>query len=48
MRRRVQFLIVGLIFAALAAAAVLALPPILVQDKCLDSGGAWKDGECVL
>ena len=38
------------------AAAILSFPlhiawgafkPLVAQDRCLDSGGAWHDGRCV-
>jgi hypothetical protein len=36
-----------LILVALVAIALFLLAPIIAQDKCLDSGGAWHHGHCL-
>jgi len=36
-----------LILAALVAVGIFVVRPLIEQDKCLDSGGAWHAGHCV-
>lgn len=40
-------LILGLVLTVLVAIAAFSLWPFIAQDKCLDSGGAWRNGRCV-
>jgi hypothetical protein len=45
--RLTRLLIGGIVAAVIAAIAVALLWPIVQQDKCLDSGGAWRNDVCV-
>jgi hypothetical protein len=37
----------AVITAALMVGAAVWLLPFIAQDRCLDSGGAWKKDQCV-
>jgi hypothetical protein len=45
--RVTRLLIGGIIGTVIAVIAVALLWPIVQQDKCLDSGGASRNGICV-
>ena len=37
---------VTVLVAVLALAGAWAALPFVAQDRCLDAGGAWRDGAC--
>jgi hypothetical protein len=38
--------VLALGLAIIAAVAFVRFSPLVAQDACLDSGGAWRDGQC--
>jgi hypothetical protein len=37
----------AIVFVLLTIAVSLTFAPVIRQDKCLDSGSAWRAGSCV-
>ena len=44
---RVRFALLAALALVLAVGWVIWGAPFLAQDRCLDAGGAWRDGACV-
>lgn len=45
-RRRTGWLLLGLLTVMLAA-WLFPRSDFVARDACLDSGGAWRDGDCI-